>query len=212
MIKLILPSIIAKDQIEINNIISKFGNHADWLQLDVMDGNFVPTHSLDFDFDLPRKDKKYEAHLMVADPEKWIEKNYHKADTILFHVELCENIEKTIELIKNKKKKAGLAINPKTPVEIIRPYLDDVDEVLVMTVEPGFYGAKFLPKTLEKVKLLRRLKPELDIEVDGGMNSETIGLAAKAGANFFICGSYLQKSEDVKAALRELSRKLIMQT
>lgn len=209
---LILPSVIAKDQLELNNVIEKVKDHVSWLQLDVMDGKFVPTHSLDFDFELPKSDKKYEAHLMVAEPEKWIQENHDKVNTILFHVEPCQTIKeiiKIINLIKLKNKKAGIAVNPETSVDEIKPYIDEIDEILVMTVNPGFYGAKFLPETLEKVKLLRKLRPELDIEVDGGMNPETIELAKHAGANYFIVGSFLQKSDDVKAALQELNKKTV---
>ena len=200
----IIPSIIAGSQEEVEQRINYVKDAAKWLQLDVMDGKFVPTHSLDFDFTLPETKCRYEAHLMLAEPNKWIEKHWQKADTILFHVDTDTNVQETIDLIKSKGKKTGIAIRPETPVSKIEKYLDLVEEVLVMTVEPGYYGAKFLPETMEKVKQLRQLKPSIDIEVDGSINAETIGQASKAGANFFISGSYIMKANDPKKAIESL--------
>lgn len=200
----IIPAIIAKSQEEVNTRINKVKDHLPILQLDVMDGNFVPTHSLDFDFKLPETNCKYEAHLMVSNPEEWIEKHHKIADVILVHIESCKEPEKIIELVKNKGKKIGFVLNPQTPLEKIKPYLNQLDQVLIMAVDPGYYGSPFLPETLDKVKELRELKPNLDIEVDGGINAGTIKQAYQAGANLFVSGSYLQKSEDVKKAIDAL--------
>ncbi len=205
----IIPAIIATNQEELNERINKVKDHVKTLQLDVMDGDFVPTHSLDFDFSLPKTDCKYEAHLMVSSPEEWIEKNHEIADMILVHIESTQDPEKIIELVKNKGKKIGFVLNPGTPTEKIKPFLDQIDEVLIMTVNPGYYGSKFLPETLEKVKELRQLKPDMEIEVDGGIGLETIEQAYKTGANLFISGSYLQKSDDVTAAIAALEDKFI---
>ncbi len=201
----IIPAIIAAKQEEVNKRISKVKEHLSVLQLDVMDGKFVPTHSLDFDFKLPETKCRYEAHLMVNNPEEWIEKNYEIADMILVHIESTEEPEKIIELVKEKGKKIGFVLNPGTSIEKIKPYLDKIDQVLIMTVDPGYYGSKFLPETLEKIKKLRELKPRMNIEVDGGINPDTIKQAYEAGANLFVCGSYLQKSEDVKEAIKILT-------
>jgi len=209
MKNIIIPAIIATNQEELNQRINKVKDHVKTLQLDVMDGNFVPTHSLDFNFTLPETDCKYEAHLMVNNPEEWIEKNHQIADVILVHIESTQEPEKIIELVKSKGKKIGFVLNPDTPTEKIRPFLDNIDEVLIMTVNPGYYGSKFLPETLEKVKELRALKPNLEIEVDGGIGLETIEQAYKAGANLFITGSYLQKSEDVTEAIKALEEKFV---
>jgi ribulose-phosphate 3-epimerase len=205
----IIPAIIATKQEEVDKRINKVKEHLSVLQLDVMDGKFVPTHSLDFDFKLPSSDCKYEAHLMVNEPEEWIEKNSEIADMILVHIESTKEPEKIIELVKEKGKKVGFVLNPGTSIEKIEPYLDKIDEVLIMTVDPGYYGSKFLSETLEKVKQLRELKPNLNIEVDGGINPDTIKQAYKAGANLFVCGSYLQKSEDVKEAIEALTKNFI---
>lgn len=200
----VIPAIIAKSQEELDIRINKVKNYLSVLQLDIMDGKFVPTHSLDFDFKLPETNCRYEAHLMVDEPEEWIKKNWKIVDVILVHIESCTGPERAIELVKSIGERIGFVLNPKTSVEKIKPYLDRIDQVLVMTVDPGFYGSKFLPETLEKVKELRKLKPDLDIEVDGGISADTIKGVYEAGANLFVCGSYLQKSQDVKKAIETL--------
>lgn len=201
MKKTVIPSIIAKSQKELNERISKINSKI--YQLDFMDGKFVKNKSLMFDFKT-LKEKKYEAHLMVSNPRTWILRNWKKVDTIIFHFESVKNHGEIIKLIKSKKRKIGVAINPKTSVEKLKPILGKVSMVLVMTVNPGKYGSKFLPKTLEKVKELRKLKPRLNIEVDGGINDKTIHKAFKSGANSFIVGSYIQKSENPRETLKNL--------
>ena len=146
---------------------------------------------------------------MVNNPEKWIKKNWKIADMILVHIESCKEPKKIIELVKNKGKKISFVLNPETSVEKIKPYLDKIDQVLIMTVNPGFYGSPFLPETLDKVKELRKLKPNLDIEVDGGIDSTTIKQAYEAGANLFVSGSYLQKSEDVRKSIKDLESNFV---
>ena len=172
-------------------------------QLDSMERKIVNNKSMMFDFKIP-KGKKYEAHLIVLNPKLWISKNYEKVDTIIFHLESTKNPEELIELIKSKKRKVGIAINPKTSIKKLEPFLDKVSMILILTVYPGKYGAKFLPKMLNKVKELRKLKPKLNIEVDGGINDKTIHKAFKSGANSFIIGSYLQKSKNPKESLKKL--------
>ncbi len=201
MKRVVIPSIIAKSQKELDERISKIDSNI--YQLDFMDGKFVKNKSLMFEFKVP-EGKEYEAHLMISNPKDWITKNWEKVNTIIFHFESVRNPEGIIQLIKSRKIKVGLAINPKTSVDKIKPFLDKISMVLVMTVNPGRYGSKFLSKSLEKVKELRRLKPGLNIEVDGGINDKTIIRASKVGANIFVVGSYLQKSEDVKKTLKNL--------
>ncbi|MBW2992265.1 ribulose-phosphate 3-epimerase [Candidatus Woesearchaeota archaeon] len=204
--KTIIPSIIAKNQKELERRIKKVSRYASVLQLDVMDGKFVRNKSFDFDFKLPRG--RYEMQLMVKDPIPWIEKHYRKVSVIIPSVEGYKDVDKVIRLIRSKGKKVGLGINPETSVAKIKKYLGKIDMVTVMTVHPGRYGAKFLPKTLEKVKQLRKLKPKTDIEVDGGINVDTISKAALAGANRFVVGSYIQKSKDIKKAIHILKQKV----
>lgn len=198
---LIIPSIIAKSQGELTRRISKVGKDFSLLQLDVMDGKFVKNKSFDFDFKLP-KGFKYEVQLMVEDPVSWIEKHGKKVDTIIFHIEpVRDNVRNIIKLIRKEGKRVGIAIKPRTNVNEIEPYLKLVDMVLIMTVNPGSYGGKFLPSALKKVELLREMKLDLNIEVDGGINDKTVALAGKAGANMFIFGSYFQKSKNIKRSL-----------
>jgi ribulose-phosphate 3-epimerase len=208
MKKQIIPSIIAKSQKELDERLGKVSKYASALQLDIMDGKFIRHKSFDFDFILPKMKCRIEAQLMIKNPEKWIEKNWKKADIIIPSFEGCRDFDDVIGLIKKKGKKAGIGINPETDIDRIKKYLGKVNHVTVMTVHPGKYGAKFLPKTLKKVKELRKLKPKLDIEVDGGINPETIKKAAQAGANKFVCGSYIQKSKDVKKAINILNREI----
>ncbi|MBU0980411.1 MAG: ribulose-phosphate 3-epimerase [Nanoarchaeota archaeon] len=199
----IIPAIIATNQEELDERIEKVSGHAEKVQLDIMDGKFVQNTSLYFDFKLPQG-PVYEAHLMVEQPEEWIEQNWEKADVFIFHYESCKDARAAISLIKSKGKKAGLAINPETPVEEIEQYLSELDQVLVMTVNPGFYGSPFLPETLDKVRQLRKLNPEMDIEVDGGIALETAKDAYEAGANLLVCGSYIQKSDSPGNAIKYL--------
>jgi len=197
----IIPSIIARGQRELDSRISKVSRHFEWLQLDVMDGKFVKNKSLMFDFKLPKTKCKYEAHLMMKNPLPWIEKNWGKVDTMIIHREVFEKkseLHEMIKIILSKDVKVGLAINPETKVNELEPFLDEIDLVLFMTVNPGHYGAAFLPKVLDKVKQLK-LKHNFkgEIEVDGGINNKTIHATLRAGANRFVVGSYLQKAKNV---------------
>ena len=208
MKKVIIPAVIAKSQKELDGIFSKIKDSACLLQLDIMDSKFVPNSSLDFDFKLPQKKYKFEAHLMVEYPEKWVDENWEKVDIIIAHFESVKNPGKIIESVRKKEKKVAFALNPETDVEQIKKYLDDIDQVLIMTVHPGFYGSKFLPKTLNKVRWLRELRPDLDIEVDGGIKPGTIEEVSKAGANLFVSGSFIINSADIKESIKILENKI----
>jgi len=208
MNKKIIPAIIAKNQEEFSKNILKVKDFVEIIQLDFMDGNFVPNTSIDFDFELPETKCSFEAHLMINNPLDWIKKNFEKVDTILVHFESCDNHREIISFVKSKNRRMGFVLNPETPISSIKKYLDEIDQVLIMTVNPGFYGSPFLPDTVEKVSKLRRLKPDLDIEVDGGITDKTIELADKAGTNLFVSGSFIVKSEDVNKAVKILKDKI----
>ena len=173
-----------------------------------MDGKFVPTRSIDFNFKVPECRCQVEAHLMVEDASSWVSKHGKKADTILAHIESCKDPKGMVNQVRAMGKRIGFALNPKTPIERIKEVLDDVDEVLIMTVNPGYYGSPFLPETLEKVRKLREIMPTSDIEVDGGISPLTLLTAKQAGANYFVCGSYIQKSGDISKAAKELNLKI----
>lgn len=203
MEKYVIPSLIATRPEELVEMFNKAKDLAKLFQLDVMDGEFVTNISLDFDIELDATPDKFEAHLMMLNPEDWIKQNYEKADMFLFHFERCKNHETVIQLAGSGKK-IGIALNPETPLTDLEPYLDRLDQVLIMTVHPGAYGAPFLPEMLEKVRALRAMRPELEIEVDGGMTLETIKLAYEAGANKFVSGSYLMRAENIDERIKEI--------
>jgi ribulose-phosphate 3-epimerase len=204
----IIPAVISTSQQELTEKINKVKHFVDIIQIDVMDGKFVANNSNDFDFSLPSSDCCFEAHLMINDPLSWIEKHGHKVDTILVHVESVKNFSQIITSIKNKNKRVGFVFNPETSIDAVTDYISSIDEVLIMTVNPGFYGSPFLPNALEKVKQLRKQYPLLDIEVDGGITDETIQQAYNAGANMFVSGSFIVKSDDVKKAIETLQHKV----
>ena len=189
---MIIPSIIANSQKEFDKRFEKVKSFSTF-HLDIMDGKFVKNKSLQFNFKLP-KNKKFEAHLMVKNPKTWIKKHGRKVNSIIVHYESMKGV--------TLSKKISLAINPKTSVNEILPYLSKIKKVLVMTVTPGKYGSKFLPSTLKKIK---ELKSKVKIEVDGGMSPSTIKKVKKAGATKFVVGSYLQKN-DVKTAIKKLKQ------
>ena len=181
---------------------------ADYLHLDVMDGHFVPNIT----FGAPvvqclRKHTKavLDVHLMVSDPRKWIpDMRAAGADIFTFHMEVEDNIDEVIAAVKESGMKVGLALKPGTPVEKVLPYVSALDQVLVMTVEPGFGGQKFMSDMMPKVAFLRERFPSLNIQVDGGLAADTIDIAASAGANMIVAGSAVFKGvpKDVIGALR----------
>ena len=204
----IIPAIIAKNQNELDNKLARVIDYVDIIQLDVMDNKFVPNSSLFFDFSLPKTNCKFEAHLMIQNPEEWIEKFGKKVDTILVHYESDFDSNNLINLVKKLGKKFGFVLNPETKLQRISVYIDDLDQVLIMTVNPGFYGSPFLPEMLEKIREIRSMKETLNIEVDGGITDKTIKLVENAGANMFVSGSYIVKSENVLLSIKNLEDKL----
>lgn len=205
----ISPSVLASDFANLETELKKCSDGgAELIHLDVMDGHFVPNISigapviaaLDKVCDTP-----FDVHLMISDPLFYID-DFVKAgaDIITFHVECESDIEKTIDKIVNAGCKAALAVKPNTPIDAVYPYLDKLSMVLVMTVEPGFGGQSFMESTMPKIKELRAKCPELDIQVDGGINTETIKIAGNAGANVFVAGSAVFKSDDPAATIKLL--------
>lgn len=201
---LIIPGIIAKTQNELNENLSKVKDFSEFVQLDIINETFVPNSSLDFDFDVSGYNIGFEAHLMISNPMEWIDNNWRKVNTIIVHFESINNPEDVIRFVKDKGKKIGIALNPDTSIHDVKAYLDDIDQLLILAVNPGFYGSKFLPETINKIKEARKIKPKLDIEVDGGITPDTIKLVHDAGANMFVSGSYILKSNDVKKAIDTL--------
>ncbi|KAJ2661892.1 RIBULOSE-phosphate 3-epimerase [Coemansia sp. RSA 1200] len=166
---------------------------ADYLHMDVMDGHFVPNLTLGAPIIKclrPHTKGFLDCHLMVSNPEQWVD-DFAKAgaDLFCFHYEATKDPMTLIDTIHSKGMKAGMAIKPNTPVDVTYEFAPELDQVLIMTVEPGFGGQSFMPECMDKVRELRKRFPELDIEVDGGLAPENIDLAAKAGANVIVAGS-----------------------
>ncbi len=212
MIK-ISPSVLAADFARLGEElldIEKAG--ADMVHLDVMDGKFVTNIS----FGLPViealrrvSDMVFDVHLMIDAPERYIDRFIDAgADIVTLHTEATEDVDKCIEIIKKRGKKAAVSVKPNTPIENVYPYLEKCDMVLVMTVEPGYGGQALIPETLKKVE---KLKAEckmrginIDIQVDGGIKPENADAAKSAGANVLVAGSSVFRAEDRRAAIDAL--------
>ena len=203
----ILPSLLAADFGRLaDEILRAEASGAEALHLDVMDAHFVP--NLSFGPDVVALAAKTapgfyrNVHLMMTRPDLYLEA-FAKAgaQTIQIHVEADCDIHTELKRIRAMGLRNAIVINPETPVEHLFPYLDEIDEALVMTVHPGYGGQKFIEDCMPKVETLRRMRPGLDIMVDGGINAETVLIAAKAGANQFVAGSYLFKQADMKSAV-----------
>lgn len=195
----ISPSMLASDYANLEAELKKCES-AELIHLDVMDGHFVPNISIGAPVIKAMKrvcSVPFDVHLMISDPLKYIEDFADAgADIITFHTECESNINETINKILECGCKAALAVKPATPVEVVYPYIDKLSMVLVMTVEPGFGGQSFMENMMPKTERLRADFPDIDIQVDGGVNAETIKACARAGANVFVAGSAVFKSEN----------------
>ena len=195
---ILAPSILAADFSVLGQQIKEAaGAGAEYIHIDVMDGVFVPSIS----FGMPliesiRKvtDKVFDVHLMIVEPERYV-KQFKEcgADSITFHLEATEDADALIDQIHALGCRAGMSIKPKTPVEVVRKYLSKIDMLLVMTVEPGFGGQKYIPESTERIRRARELADELgvdlDIQVDGGVGQDNVHVVLEAGANVVVSGS-----------------------
>lgn len=209
------PSLLAADFSRLDSEIKRVEQAgAEYLHLDVMDGVFVPNISFGFPVIKsirPRSGLVFDVHLMIVDPIKYIDAAADSgADIITFHYESCENQMEVIEKIKSRGKKASISVKPKTSAEVLRPLAPYLDMILVMSVEPGFGGQKFMPETIENMRIARQIADDcgrdIDIEVDGGINPETAALCAKAGANVFVAGNAVFRAEDCGKVIADIRR------
>lgn len=207
---IVSPSILSADFANLERDIKRVEEAgAKWLHIDVMDGHFVPNITIGVPVVASIKkvtNLTLDVHLMIENPEKYIEP-FAKAgaDILTFHYEATNNADILIKKIKSLGVKAGMSIKPKTPADVAFPYLNDLDLLLVMTVEPGFGGQKFMRDCAEKISEIKSKAPkDLIIQVDGGINAETARICTEYGANSLVAGNYIYKSDNIQDAIKSL--------
>lgn len=203
-----VPAILTDDPIALGKMVFQTENFTDYAQFDIMDGRFVPSRSVSCEQIASLRTKlTWEAHLMVLHPESYLEEfRQAGAQKIVFHYEATSSPGQIISMVKNLGMQAGLAVNPKTHIDFIAPLLGELDSVLFLSVNPGFYGAEFIPEVLKKIVAFRKAHPHVEIGIDGGVKEDNIAKIAETGVNVICIGSAIFKQPDPADAYRRLTR------
>lgn len=214
MTLVIAPSILSADFSKLGAEIERAEDaSADWIHVDVMDGHYVPNLTIGAPVvkSLGKMTKvPLDVHLMITDPDRYLEDFAEAGSTyITVHVEACVHLQRTLSHIRKIGKKAGVALNPATPPETLRYVIEDVDLILIMTVNPGFGGQKFINEVVPKIAAVREMfdqagKPDVHISVDGGITPETAKIVTAAGANVLVAGSSIYGAKDIRKAIADL--------
>ena len=207
----IIPAILTSDPAELLEGLRVLKGEASWVQIDIMDGKFVPNTSVNV-FELGEACQFFnlEIHLMVENPEKYLEDcKGIGAKRVIFHLEATDDPEAVLRKMEEYGFQKAIALNPATPVSKLAPYIEKLDAILLMSVNPGFQAQEFIPDVLKKIPEIRRLKQDILIGLDGGVNTENIKGVFEAGADYACVGSAVMKSADPVAALRHLEEILV---
>jgi ribulose-phosphate 3-epimerase len=210
--KKIIPSILTNNFADLEFRLKQIEELTDWVQIDILDGKFTNNMSISIE-DIASanisKNLSVEAHLMVENPNQYFERcGASNIKRVIFHIEATDNADKLLDSVSKLKMQRGLALKPETSVDKVYPYINDLDVIVLMAVEPGFQGQKFIDTTLDKIKLLKKMAPNIKIEVDGGINLDNIQSISDAGADYFILGSALLKSDNIKETFEKLNNKI----
>ncbi|MCF7870870.1 MAG: ribulose-phosphate 3-epimerase [Candidatus Omnitrophica bacterium] len=205
---MIVPALLSQDKEKMQEMLNVCSNFADLVQIDIMDGKFVPSQSITAQELVRLKiSTPNELHLMVNDPFAWLEPaSQIGSKRIIFHLETEIDHKKLITEIKKMEMEAGVSLNPKTNIEKLKPIIKDIDLILFMAVNPGFYGAPFIPEVLDKIKKFKKVWPNKKTAIDGGVKENNFSKIKNIGLNYICIGSAILKSKDPKQAFLNFSR------